>query len=237
MQEDEIEKLRTKVRRIAFLLERAYGIPRRERKTDPLEVLIQTILSQNTNDRNRDLAYERLRTRFPLWEDIPGAKKGEIARAIRPGGLANQKAKRIRDLLQWIKDREGGFGLLSLRKMGSQEIEETFGALKGIGPKTLACLLLFGLGREAFPVDTHILRIGKRLGFIPERLDAEKAHPWMVPLVPKGKSLSLHLNLIRFGRSICKAQHPKCNSCFLRKDCLFDCGLRSADCGIKINRD
>jgi endonuclease-3 len=135
--------------------------------------------------------------------------------------LANQKAKRIRDLLQWIKDREGGFGLLALRKMGSEEIEETFGVLKGIGPKTLACLLLFGLGREAFPVDTHILRIGKRLGFIPERLDAEKAHPWMVPLVPKGKSLSLHLNLIRFGRSICKAQHPKCDRCFLRKECLY----------------
>jgi endonuclease-3 len=202
-------------------LEKAYGIPRRGRKTDPLEVLIQTILSQNTNDRNRDLAYERLKTRFPLWENIVRARTGEIARAIRPGGLAKQKAKRIHDLLHWIKDREGGFGLLALRKMRSEEIEETFGALKGIGPKTLACLLLFGLGREAFPVDTHILRIGKRLGFIPERLDAEKAHRWMVPLVPEGKSLSLHLNLIRFGRSICKAQHPKCKNCFLRKDCLY----------------
>lgn len=218
---NETKKLRAKVRRISLLLEKTYGIPRRERKTDPLEVLVQTILSQNTNDRNRDLAYERLRIRFPFWEDIPRAKKGEIARAIRPGGLANQKAKRIRDLLQWIKDREGGFGLLSLKKMGSEEIEETFGALKGIGPKTLACLLLFGLGREAFPVDTHILRIGKRLGFIPERLDAEKAHPWMVPLVPKGKSLSLHLNLIRFGRSICKANNPKCEFCFLRGRCLY----------------
>jgi len=184
-------------------------------------VLIQTILSQNTNDRNRDLSYERLRTRFPLWEDISRAKMGAIARAIRPGGLANQKAKRIRDLFQWIKDREGGFGLLFLSKMGSEEIEETFGTLKGIGPKTLACLLLFGLGREAFPVDTHVLRIGRRLGFIPERLDAEKAHPWMVPLVPKGKSLSLHLNLIRFGRSICKAQHPKCNICFLKRECFY----------------
>jgi endonuclease-3 len=237
LQGNEIKKLGTKVRRITSLLERVYGIPRRERKADPLEVLIQTILSQNTNDRNRDLAYERLRTRFPHWGDIPRAKKGEIARAIRPGGLANQKAKRIRDLLQWIKDQQGGFGLLSLRKMGSEEIEETLGALKGIGPKTLACLLLFGLGREAFPVDTHILRIGRRLGFIPERLDAEKAHSWMVPLVPKGKSLSLHLNLIRFGRSICKARHPKCDSCFLRRECFFDCGLRNTDCGIKMNMD
>ena len=92
--------------------------------------------------------------------------------------------------------------------MDSEEIKKTMGALKGIGPKTLHCLLLFGLGREAFPVDTHILRIGKRLGFIPEQMNAEKAHQWMVPLIPKKKSLSLHLNLIRFGRSICKAKSP-----------------------------
>ena len=221
MKQNHLKKLRAKVQRITFLLEKTYGIPRRERRGDPLDVLIQTILSQNTNDRNRDLAYDRLKARFPFWKDILRAKTGEIARAIRPGGLANQKAKRIRDLLQWIKDRDGGFGLLSLRKMGSEEIQETFGTLKGIGPKTLACLLLFGLGREAFPVDTHILRIGKRLGFIPERLDAEKAHPWMVPLVPKGKSLSLHLNLIQFGRSICRAKNPKCEFCFLRGECLY----------------
>ena len=221
MKQNDLKKLRGKIKRVTSLLERAYGIPRRERRRDPLEVLVQTILSQNTNDRNRDLAYERLRTRFPLWEDILKAKRGEIARAIRPGGLANQKGKRILDLLQWIEDRQGKIELFFLRKMGSEEIQETFGTLKGIGPKTLACLLLFGLEREAFPVDTHILRIGKRLGFIPERMDAEKAHPWMVPLVPKGKSLSLHLNLIRFGRSICKAKRPKCHTCVFAKECLY----------------
>jgi endonuclease-3 len=110
--------------------------------------------------------------------------------------------------------------LLFLKKMGSEEIKGTLGVLKGIGPKTVHCLLLFGLGREAFPVDTHVLRVGRRLGFIPERMDAEEAHTWMVPLIPKGKSLSLHLNLIRFGRSICKAKNPQCVECFVADECL-----------------
>jgi endonuclease-3 len=105
--------------------------------------------------------------------------------------------------------------------MDSEEIGKMMGALKGIGPKTLYCLLLFGLGREAFPVDTHILRIGKRLGFIPERMGAEKAHLWMRELIPKGKSLSLHLNLIRLGREVCKAKRPLCNICFLKRACLY----------------
>jgi endonuclease III len=147
-------------------------------------------------------------------------KTNSIVSAIRPGGLAEQKARRIREILQWIKKREGKLSLSFTKKMDSDEIKKMIGTLKGIGPKTLHCLLLFGLGREAFPVDTHILRIGKRLGFIPEGMDAEKAHSWMAPLIPKEKSLSLHLNLIRFGRSVCKAKNPLCNTCFLIEECL-----------------
>jgi endonuclease III len=212
--------LTKKVRRISLLLERAYGIPQREGTRDPLDILVETILSQNTNDRNRDNAYQRLKTRFPHWEDVLGAKTNSIVSAIRPGGLAEQKARRIREILQWIKKREGELSLSFTKKMDSDEIKKMIGALKGIGPKTLHCLLLFGLGREAFPVDTHILRIGKRLGFIPEGMDAEKAHSWMAPLIPKEKSLSLHLNLIRFGRTVCKAKNPLCNTCFLIEECL-----------------
>ncbi len=215
------EDLRTKVRKITFVLEKQYGVPRREYPRDPLDVLIETILSQNTNDQNRDRAFRRLKSRFPRWEDVLKARTKSVVSAIRPGGLAEQKARRIREILHWIKEREGKLSLYSLKKMDDEDIKKTMGGLKGIGPKTLHCLLLFGLGREAFPVDTHVLRIGKRLGFIPDRMDAEMAHRWMATLVPKGKSLSLHLNLIRFGRSVCKAKNPCCNVCFVSGQCLY----------------
>jgi endonuclease-3 len=207
------------VNKITLLLEKQYGIPRRKSRGDPLDILVETILSQNTNDQNRDKAYRRLKARFPRWKDVLEAKTRSIVSAIRPGGLAEQKARRIHEILHWIKKREGRISLAFVRKMGLEEIKETMGSLKGIGPKTLHCLVLFGLGREAFPVDTHILRVGKRLGFIPDRMGAEKAHSWIVPFLPKGKSLSLHLNLIRFGRSVCKARKPRCDICFLQDEC------------------
>jgi len=207
------------VNKIALLLEKQYGIPRRKSPGDPLDILVETILSQNTHDQNRDKAYRRLKARFPRWEDVLEAKTRSIVSAIRPGGLAEQKARRIHEILRWIKKRERRISLAFLKKMGFEEIKKTIGPLRGIGPKTLHCLLLFGLGREAFPVDTHILRVGKRLGFIPERMGAEKAHPWIAPLLPKEKSLSLHLNLIRFGRSVCKARKPRCDICFLQDEC------------------
>ncbi len=217
--------LKTAVRKITLVLERQYGIPRRDCSKNPLDILIETILSQNTNDQNRDRAYRRLKSRFPRWEDVLKGKTRSIVSAIRTGGLAEQKARRIPEILHWIKRREGRLSLFFLRGMGDEEIKKTMGNLKGIGPKTLHCLLLFGLGREAFPVDTHILRIGKRLGFIPNRMDAEKAHRWMAPLIPKEKFLSLHLNLIRFGRDICKAKNPSCNACFVSDRCLYACGV------------
>ena len=214
------EGLKAKVRKITLLLEKQYGVPRREGPREALDILIETILSQNTNDRNRDKAFQRLKTRFPHWENVLETKTESIVSAIQPGGLAEQKARRIHEILRWIKEREGRMSLSFLKKMDSMEIKKTIGSLKGIGPKTLHCLLLFGLRREAFPVDTHILRIGKRLGFIPEGLDAEKAHLWMVPFIPRGKSLSLHLNLIRFGREICRARNPQCGVCFLTNVCI-----------------
>jgi endonuclease-3 len=121
-----------------------------------------------------------LKERFPQWEDVLQAKINSVVQAIKPGGLAKQKAKRIRDILRRIKKQNETLSLDFLKEMDSEEIKEMMGSLKGIGPKTVHCLLLFGLGREAFPVDTHVLRVGKRLGFIPEKTSSEKAHPWMV---------------------------------------------------------
>lgn len=216
-----LSDLRGKVERVTHLLEEEYGIPRRRRWGDPLDVLIGTILSQNTNDKNRDRAFEGLKSRFPHWEDILGGKIEPLIQAIKTGGLAQQKAKRIREILRWIQKKYGKLSLDLLKEVDSEEIKRTMGNLKGVGPKTIHCLLLFGLGREAFPVDTHVLRLGKRLGIIPEKMNGEKAHLWMIPLVPGGKSLSLHLNLIRFGRRVCKATHPQCPSCFLRHECLY----------------
>ena len=212
---------RATLRKITLLLEKHYGVPRRRGPGNLLDILIETILSQNTNDQNRDRAYQRLKRRFPHWEEVLEAKTTRIVSAIRQGGLAKQKAERIHEILHWIKKQEGRLSLSFLKKMDSVEIKKTIGALKGIGPKTLHCLLLFGLRREAFPVDTHILRIGKRLGFIPEGMHAEKAHLWMIPLIPKEKSLSLHLNLIRFGRAVCKAKNPSCDICFISGECLY----------------
>lgn len=214
------EDLKTKVKHITLVLEKHYGVPRKGDSGDPLDILIETVLSQNTSDSNRDRAYRRLRSRFPGWDDVLSGNKRSIVSAIRPGGLAEQKARRIREILRWIEKREGRLSLFFLKKMDDEAIKRTMGGLKGIGPKTLHCLLLFGMGREAFPVDTHVLRTGKRLGFIPKRMSAEKAHEWMASLVPKGKSLSLHLNLIRFGRSICRAKNPSCDACFVSDGCL-----------------
>lgn len=216
-----LRELQRKIERITALLEKAFGVPERKRPSDPLETLIETILSQNTNDLNRDRAYERLRSRFPRWEDLLQARREAIIKAIRPAGLATQKAKRIQEVLRWLQKREGRLSLSFLEKMEAEEIKTLLKGLKGIGPKTLHCLLLFGLGRDAFPVDTHILRIGKRMGFIPEEMDAERAHVWLAPLVPKGKALSLHLNLIHLGRAICKARRPRCHACLLAEECLF----------------
>jgi endonuclease-3 len=217
----DLTPLKEKTERIIHFLEKEYGVPRHQKKVDPLDILIQTILSQNTNDRNRDRAYQTLKTRFPQWEDLLKARTGAVMQAIRTGGLAGQKARRILQILQWIKDREGKLSLNFLKKMGSGEIKNTLERLKGIGPKTVHCLLLFGMGRDVFPVDTHVLRVGKRIGLIPGRMNAEKAHSWMVLLIPRGKSLSLHLNLIRFGREICRAKNPKCEICFLIGECLY----------------
>jgi endonuclease-3 len=202
-------------------LSRLFGDPPAPEPSDPLDTLVLTILSQNTSDRNRDRAWESLRARFPAWEDVLAAAPASVAAAIRVGGLANQKAARIRGLLRWARERFGAIDLAALRAMPEEEIRGLLSARPGIGPKTLSILLLFSLGREAFPVDTHCLRVLTRLGVLAEGTSAEGAHGILRGLVRPGRSLPLHLNLIRFGRERCHARRPECPGCPMARLCVF----------------
>ncbi len=206
---------------IARILEREHGEPRWEGPGDPLDSLIRTILSQNTNDNNRDLAYRRLRERFQTWRGVMSASRDEVAESIRPAGLANQKSERLIAILRWIEKTYGELNLDFLHEMPTDEAFETFTRLKGIGVKTMAVVLMFACGREVFPVDTHVHRVTRRLGLVPEAADAVKTFRLMAPLVPEGKSYSLHMNLIRFGRSVCTARSPKCLHCPLFTHCRW----------------
>jgi endonuclease-3 len=202
-------------------LEGRYSLPPMDSLDDPLEVLIRTILSQNTNDRNRDLAYGELRRRFPRWEDIVEADTEDIADAIKVGGLAKQKSVRIKQVLKWVQGRWGNMTLTPLCDMETAEAMETLLSLKGVGPKTANCVLAFGCGRDAFPVDTHILRIAKRLAIIPPEATADNAHLLLAQLVPDGTAIPLHLNLIRYGRETCKARQPRCGRCLFPHLCTL----------------
>ncbi len=206
--------------RIAVMLEGRYGTHKLTRmRPDPLDTLIETILSQNTNDRNRDAAYETLRARFATWADAAGAKPGELGKAIRKAGLWRSKAASIQRALAWANERFGGYSLEGLRRMDTGEITAGLLSIKGVGAKTAHVVLAINLGRDVLPVDTHCLRLLKRFGILPPDTGLEKAHSLMEGMAGKGRALSLHLNLIRHGREVCSARSPKCASCFLAAIC------------------
>jgi len=210
-----------KVASMVRALEREFGESQLTSRPDPLSCLISTILSQNTNDRNRDKALSRLRERFSTWEAVARASPQEIAEAIKVGGLANQKSQRIKDILQWIEQNQGRLSLDFLCSMDLQQAMETLGRLKGIGLKTISVVLLFACGKEVFPVDTHIARICRRTGLVPPRASAEKIFYHMQVLVPPGKCMSFHLNLIKLGRTICGARKPLCSQCPINNYCDY----------------
>ncbi len=203
---------RQRVARITTQLEAFFGEPRWQGPEDALDILILTVLSQSTNDRNRDIAYQRLRTAFPDWEAVAAAPAQAVADAIRPAGLANQKSLRIQEILRWVQDTYGALAL-DLCTQPPGRVEETFLQLKGVGIKTISVVLMVCCGADVFPVDTHVHRICQRLGFVPQGYTAEKTHAAMQPLVPAGKSYSLHMNFLRLGRSICRARSPQCPEC------------------------
>jgi len=187
--------------------------------SDPVASLVLTILSQNTNDVNRDRAFERLLARFPTWEAVRDAPPEELVEAIRPAGLAPTKGPRIQGALRTITEERGEIELGFLKEMGLEEARAWLLAIPGVGPKTAAIVLLFALGRPAFPVDTHVHRVTLRLGLIPAKTSREKAHTLLEALVPPEIYYPLHLNLIEHGRAVCHARTPECGRCILKEYC------------------
>jgi endonuclease-3 len=189
--------------------------------SDPVATLVSTIISQNTNDVNRDRAFERLRARFPTWESVRDAPLEELVEAIRPGGLAPTKAPRIQEALRRITEARGEIDLTFLNGVELEEARSWLLGIPGVGPKTAAIVLLFAMGRPAFPVDTHVHRVTRRLGLIPEKTSREKAHDLLEDLTPAGIYYAFHLNLIQHGRVICHARNPQCARCILQDHCAY----------------
>ncbi len=216
-----------KLARIAPILRQTYRTQRPRRQWDnPLDSLIHTLLSQNTSDQNSHRAYAMLRERYRSWEDVHRAPLRALIAAIRCGGLANIKAVRIKGLLEEIWREQGHFDLSFLRDLSSEEVVAYLGRFKGIGSKTIACVLLFGLGRPAFPVDTHVYRVSRRLGLLNgQATSPEAAQAFLEPLIPPGERYGLHLALIQHGRQVCRAQRPLCHDCVLARLCTH--GRRS----------
>jgi endonuclease-3 len=198
-----------------------YGEPAWRPHLDPVSELVSTILSQNTNDVNRDVAFERLRERLPSWEQVRDADVEEVVEAIRPAGLANQKGPRIQGALRTITQERGELELDFLADWPVEDAKAWLSSIKGVGPKTAAIVLLFSLGRPAFPVDTHVHRVTKRLGLIGPRVSREKAHDELEQLVLPEDYYAFHLNVIRHGRQVCASRKPRCASCILRDLCAY----------------
>ncbi|MBM2809304.1 MAG: endonuclease [Chloroflexi bacterium] len=201
---------------------------------DPLSELIQTVLSQNTADVNSDRAYTSLMARFGGdWEAVAGAPVIQVADAIRIGGLADIKAARIQSILHEIKDRLGELDLSFLHDASLDDGRTFLRSLGGVGPKTAACVLLFACGKPALPVDTHVHRVSLRLGLVPPKATAERAHELLEALIPADLVYAFHMLLIRHGREICKASRPRCEQCSAAALCLFPDKTSSAAPGAR----
>jgi len=203
-------------------LERAYGVPENKwTGWDVLDMLVSVILSQATSDANSDRTYDTLKARFPTWDAVLRARESTIADAIRLGGLANQKAVVIRGLLKQIKEEHGSLDLSFIQDLPSEEAAQYLSGFRGVGPKTVACTLLFACGKDIFPLDTHIFRILRRVGLIPRKCSDEFAHRVMNRVVPAGKFYSFHVNLIRHGRKLCRPREPLCERCPIVEYCDY----------------
>jgi endonuclease III len=210
---------RRRVTAIRDRLREVYGVPIMAPHEQPLDELILTVLSQSTNDRNRDVAYERLRERFPSWEAVLNAPNAEVEEAIRPGGISKVKSARIQEILRAIDAHERGLDLSWLRDVPVPEGQAYLTSLPGVGRKTAACVLLFAYGLHDVPVDTHVSRVGMRLRLLRPGAPFEELHDAMLALTPVGEELELHVNLLRHGRRTCHARRPDCAGCALRRMC------------------
>ncbi len=218
-----------KLERVYDLLVGAYGKPDWCPDGDALGGLVGTILSQHTSDVNSGRAYSQLVAAFPNWEAVRGAPVEQVAQTIRVGGLANLKAQRIQEVLRVITGRlqSAPLSLDALVDLPLAEAQAYLRSLPGVGPKTAACVLLFSLGLPAFPVDTHVHRVTKRLGLIGAKVSADQAHAIFDSIVPGAWAFPLHVNLIRHGRRVCHAQRPDCERCPLRLECAYYAGIHT----------
>jgi len=213
--------LAKKAVRIDEILTSLYGRQEAEAGGDPLDTLVETILSQNTTDANSHRSYLALKKKYPRWERMLGEDPDKIARIIRSGGLAPMKARRILAALDFIRDTRRELDLGFLSRMSPADAEAWLGQMKGVGPKTRSIVLLFSLGMPAFPVDTHIHRVTRRLGLIGEKTSREGAQTELVKLVPKAEFYNFHINLIEHGRAVCRARNPQCEKCEISRLCKY----------------
>jgi len=196
-----------------------FGVPRRRRPAPPFDELVQTILSQNTTDLNSARTFAALTARFPEWERMATARPAAIAAAIRAGGLADVKGRYLKDATREILTRRGNLDLSFLKRMTNDAALAWLQSLPGVGAKTARVVLLFACGKDVFPVDTHVLRITKRLGYLSSRRGADAAHRFWDENCPPGAARELHINLIRHGREVCHARRPLCDECPLADVC------------------
>ncbi|MFP4026996.1 MAG: endonuclease III domain-containing protein [Candidatus Brocadiia bacterium] len=220
----QLSEPKEKIGPVLDALAESYGIPSRA-DSDPLEVLVHGILSQNTSDLNSGRAWNELKVSYGSWEEMAGATNPQIAEAIKCGGLADQKAAAIGELLDWLGER-GEYSLNFLEPLSAEEAEKKLTQIKGIGVKTARLALLFGFGKPTFVVDTHVLRVGQRLRLIPADCSRIKAHKRLDELVPDKRKYSAHLNMIEHGRELCHPSSPECEKCPVQTWCVFTDELR-----------
>jgi endonuclease-3 len=199
----------------------AFGEPIWRNPLPAIDELVSTILSQNTNDVNRDRAFEALRAKFPTWEAVRDAEEKDVIDVIRPAGLANQKGPRIQQVLKEITKERGSLDLQFLADMPIEDARNWLTKFNGVGPKTAAIVLCFSLGRPAFPVDTHVYRVTGRIGLRPEKMTVEQAHPYLESIFPPETYYAAHLNIIRLGREVCNARKPLCPKCPIKHLCDY----------------
>jgi endonuclease-3 len=223
-----MERLRRKAARIDTILTGTYGRKTVVLDEDPVDTLVETILSQNTTDRNSLRAFKALKARYPRWESMLGERPSRIADIIRSGGLADLKAQRILGALKFIKKARGRLELDFLKQMTPEDAEAWLGQMKGVGPKTRSIVLLFALGMPAFPVDTHIHRVSKRIGLIGQKTSREGAQSELALLVPAMEFYNFHINIIEHGRAVCQARKPKCSVCRVSRYCDYYSRLQKA---------
>ncbi len=206
--------------RVLDILDELWGnerTPPRLGHEEPLDGLVLTLLSQNTNDRNRDRGFAALKAAFPSWSETASAPVEDVEEAIRPAGLARTKSARLLEILGRIKDKFGEYSLMPLKMSSDSEALDFLSSLPGIGAKTVACVMLFDLGRPAFPVDTHIARFSRRMKWAGESLPPEKIQTLLEEWIPKERFLGGHINIIEHGRGLCHARKPKCDQCPLKR--------------------